>query len=296
MPALAITMTGLNLLKLQPKGALPANSNKLVTKGELNTYFYVDNDAAGITSLPDNRIITHEQLANSSFAKPSTPFYQYDVYRSGIPNANGAYFNYIGSDLQSHQVLQNSYGYVGRFCMQENSYRNNQWGVYTFSYAGPCYPNYSTYPQPYIVGNYLYFNNLANYSVEDLKVYQIANYEEFKNDAITNANLLGAGLTAGVLVLIGSISAGAGLIFTAIEAGLSAYYNTSGSTSVNSTSTLRYTQTGIYYNGTLNMSTIKNASLTNRFFFGYKVKDSFGNYPITFGFQSGQSTPPGLTY
>jgi hypothetical protein len=67
--------------------------------------------------------------------------YQYDVTRSGIPNANGGFFNYIDVNGATQTILQNSYGYVGRYCMRENSYQNNQYSLYTISQVGICGPN-----------------------------------------------------------------------------------------------------------------------------------------------------------
>ena len=176
------TMTGVIALGLQPKGSMPTGSNKLVTKDELNQYFFVDNYLSGIGNYPGNRIITYEDLISASFTKPRSPYYQYDVYRSGIPGASGAGFTYYGTDFQYHEIIQDSYGYVGRFCMQENSYMNNQWNVYTFSYAGICYPSYGAYPEPYISNGYLYFTNLGYYSIDDIKVYQIIDQENAKQN------------------------------------------------------------------------------------------------------------------
>ena len=78
MSDLCASMTGVKAIGFQLKGANPADSLKLVTKGELNTYFYVDNVAAGISGFPNNRIITYEELTKSSFVLPVAPFYQYD--------------------------------------------------------------------------------------------------------------------------------------------------------------------------------------------------------------------------
>lgn len=68
-------------------------------------------------------------------------YYQYDVTRSGIPGAEGGYFTYIDINGATQTILQNSYGYVGRYCMRENSYMNNQWNLYTISQVGVCGPS-----------------------------------------------------------------------------------------------------------------------------------------------------------
>jgi hypothetical protein len=284
-------MTGVKAIGFQLKGANPADSLKLVTKGELNTYFYVDNVAAGISGFPDNRIITYEELTKSSFVLPVAPFYQYDVTRLSIPGATGAFFNYIASDFSTQTILQDTYGYVGRFCMQEGSYQNNQYNVYSISLVGLCYPNYSTYPQPYLVGNNLYFNNLGSFSVEDVKVYQQVTVEVAENNAWVY--LSGAsGVTAAVLAGVGAIAVPLGVVWAAVTIGY-AIFAQAPNTDV--TNQLRWMQDGGYTNGTLDMSTIKLSSGSSSFYIGYKVNFG-GSYPITFGYATGNAPPPGLTF
>lgn len=65
-------------------------------------------------------------------------YYQYDVTRSSIPNAEGSYFTYIDINGNTQTISQDTYGYVGRYCMRENSYQNNQWNVYSISQVGVC--------------------------------------------------------------------------------------------------------------------------------------------------------------
>ena len=65
-------------------------------------------------------------------------YYQYDVTRSGIPGAEGGYFTYIDVYGVRQTVLQNYYGYVGRYCMREGSYQNNQYQLYSISEVGIC--------------------------------------------------------------------------------------------------------------------------------------------------------------
>jgi hypothetical protein len=67
-------------------------------------------------------------------------YYQYDVVRSGIPNAIGGFFTYIDTNGATQTILQNDYGYVGRYCMRENSYQNNQYLLYSISQVGVCGP------------------------------------------------------------------------------------------------------------------------------------------------------------
>jgi hypothetical protein len=286
------SMTGVKAMGFQLKGSNPADSTKLVTKGELNTYFYVDNVAAGISGFPDNRIVTYDELTKSTYSLPVAPFYQYNVTRSSIPGAEGAFFNYTASDFSTQTILQDTYGFVGTFCMQEGSYQNNQYNVYSISLVGVCYPNYSTYPQPYLVGNNLYFDNLGSFSVEDVKVYQQLTVAAAENNAwqyLTYAS----GVTAPVLTAVGAISVPLGIVWTVVTVSY-AIFAQQENTDV--TNQLRWLQNGGYTNGALNMSTIKLSSGTSNFYIGYRVKDSGGGYPITFGYASGNAAPPGLTF
>ncbi len=276
----------------QLKGANPADSTKLVTKGELNTYFYVDNAAAGISGFPDNRIITYDELTSSTYALPVAPFYQYNVTRLSIPGATGAFFNYTASDFSTQTILQNTYGFVGTFCMQEGSYQNNQYNVYSISLVGVCYPNYSTYPQPYLVGNNLYFNNLGSFSVQDVKVYQEVNVTAAENNAYVY--LSGAsGVTGAVLTAVGAVSVPLGIVWVAVT---SAYAIFAQQPNTDVTNQLRWLQNGGYTNGALDMSTIKLSSGNSNFYIGYKVIDSGGGNPITFGYGAGLAAPPGITF
>jgi hypothetical protein len=286
------SMTGVKAMGFQLKGANPADSTKLVTKGELNTYFYVDNVAAGISGFPDNRIVTYDELTKSIYALPVPPFYQYNVTRSSIPGATGAFFNYIAPDFSTQTILQNTYGFVGTFCMQENSYQNNQYNVYTISLVGVCYPNYSTYPQPYLVGNNLYFNNLGSFSVQDVKVYQEINVTAAENEAAAYLSFA-SGVTSGVLLAVGVISLPLGIVWVTVSSAF-AIYAAQPNTDV--TNQLRWLQNGGYTNGTLDMSTIKSSSGNSNFYIGYKVIDSGGGNPITFGYAVGNAAPPGITF
>jgi hypothetical protein len=285
-------MTGVKAMGFQLKGANPADSTKLVTKGELNTYFYVDNAAAGISGFPDNRIITYDELTSSTYALPVAPFYQYNVTRLSIPGATGAFFNYTASDFSTQTILQNTYGFVGTFCMQEGSYQNNQYNVYSISLVGVCYPNYSTYPQPYLVGNNLYFNNLGSFSVQDVKVYQEVNVTAAENNAYVY--LSGAsGVTGAVLTAVGAVSVPLGIVWVAVT---SAYAIFAQQPNTDVTNQLRWLQNGGYTNGALDMSTIKLSSGNSNFYIGYKVIDSGGGNPITFGYGAGLAAPPGITF
>ena len=69
-------------------------------------------------------------------------YYQYDVGRSNTGGGGiGGFFNYIDTNGTSQQILQNTPGAVGRYCMRENSYQNNQYSLYTFSQVGICNPS-----------------------------------------------------------------------------------------------------------------------------------------------------------
>lgn len=296
MSKIAATMTGVKAMKFQLIGAAPADSKQLITKGRLNTYFYVDNAAAGISSYPNNRIITYEDLVNATFTTPNTPFYQYDVTRSSIPGATGAFFNYIGTDFSSHTVMQNTYGYVGRFCMQDGSYTNNQYNVYTFTYVGICYPTYSAYPQPYLSGNYLYFNNVSTYQVEDVIIYQLVSVDNSASDAVnylSASSLVGDG-TAYSLGLFATNPVGA-VVWAAVTvlaiAGNLIYGN-----GQHVTNQIRYIGSGVYTNGSVYIPNIKNSNGSTQFHIAYKVNNGYGYYTIIFGYGSGQAQPPGFTY
>jgi hypothetical protein len=294
----AATMRGLNALGLQRKSStIPASTNKLVTKEELNTYYYVDNESAGISSYPNNRIITYENIRDGIFSKPRPQYYQYDVTRSSIPGATGAYFNYIGTDGGTYTVLQNSYGYVGRFCMQENTYTNNQFQVYSISQVGLCYPTpNASYPQPYISDGYLFFNNLGSYQVEDIKIHQIVDVKRLSDETRDN-------------VIIGEaiVGTGTGLYLVAdadseeeVDRGIWDFIITFlviaatwfiGGTK-KSTSQLRYESQGVYINGSLSMASIKNATGSNQFYVSFKVNSGFGVYVAIFGYETNQLNPP----
>lgn len=269
-------MTNLKQLDFQLKGATPDDSNRLVTKDVLNQYYWIDNTAAGLDSYPGNRIITDANLAYATSALPDKPFYQMDVTRYSIPGATGAYFNYIGADFQTYKVLQNTYGYVGRYCMQDLSWQNNQWNVYSISQVGICFPNYgTTYPQPYISGGSLYFTGVYGYHVEDVIIYQSILYNAYKDSK--NLNLIAALYN----------------FFVTIEGWL--LYGTG---ELRRTNSVRYSSTGSYTNGSVYIPSINktDASGENKYFVAYKVKDNYGNTIFVYGFQSGaNSKPPGFS-
>lgn len=284
MPKQGATITGIKGLGFQLKGTEPANSNKLIRKDELNNWYYVDNIASGISSYPDNRIMTYEDLIASTFVKPAAPFYEYDVTRSSIPGAMGRYFTYIGSDFQTYTIQQDESGYVGRFCMQEGSYTNNDYNVYTISLVGVCYPYYGAYPQPYISNCCLYFNNLGTYTVSDVKIYQLVNVENVKQNWTTilgSISFLGA--IPGVNVLWGAAS-------LLVIAGGIVYGQGS-----HLSNQLRYTGSGDYTNGGVCLSTVGSPLGTPQYYIAYKVKNPQGNIVANFGYNSGESNPPGFT-
>lgn len=278
------TITGIKGLGYQLRGNAPVDSKKLIKKGELNAWYYVDNAAAGITAYPDNRVICYEDVIGATFVKPAIPFYQYDVTRSGIPGAIDRYFTYIGPDFQTNTIVQNEYGYVGRFCMQENSYMNNSYGVYTFSLVGVCYPYYGAYPQPYLTGCCLYFNNLGSYTVSDVKIYQMINVDNLKQNfttviggvsflaAVPGVNILWG--AASLLVIIGGVLYGQGSHLS---------------------NQLRYTGTGNYTNGAACLDVVGSSLGTPQYYIAYKVKNPQGSVVASFGYGTNESAPPGLT-
>lgn len=295
-------MRGLNALGLQRKtSTIPASTNKLVTKGELNTYFYVDNEKAGISSYPDNRIITYDHIRDGIFSKPSVPYYQYDVTRSGIPGAQGAFFEYVGTDESIYTIMEDSYGYVGRFCMQDGSFRNNQWNVYSISEVGDCYPTpIGSFPQPYLSGGYLYFSNLGQYQVEDVKVHQIVDAKRMSDETKNNLALSEFAVGTGTAVGLVATADDEEQVDTAIWVGvftllaIAATWIFGGGKKA--TAQLRYTSQGVYTNGFLSMASIKNASGSNQFYISYKVNSGYGYYAAVFGYGANELRPPLVTY
>jgi hypothetical protein len=169
-----VTMTFLKSIGLGLKTTAPADSNKLVTKGDVEQYYYVDGNFGNWSSYASNRLVPLSEILSVSFNRPPANYYQYDVTRSGIPGANGGFFTYIGTDNNTYTVLQDSYGYVGRFCMKDGSYMNNQYNLYTFSLVGVCAPSYGGYPVPIrnvSENNRVSFSGLGYYTVHDVAIY-----------------------------------------------------------------------------------------------------------------------------
>lgn len=246
-----IKMTDLKQLGLQLKGAAPSDSNKTVTKSELNTYFYINPANEPIASYPNNRLITVLSLGKSLFQKPGVPFYQYEVTRSSIPNAEGGFFTYVAPDFTTQTIVEDNYGYVGTFCMQDGSYRNNQYNLYTISQVGVCFPNFgNTYPQPlnpqYRSGS-LQFTSVYGYDVYNIKL--------FKQESVWCGNQGG----------FNPFQSFACLIQNTIDA-------FTGEETMKITNVLKYSQNGLYTNGSLSLSQF-NAGL---YFITYDVVNIFG--------------------
>ena len=171
-----VTMTQAKVMGFVPIGTVPADSNKIVTKLEMDSNFYMSTTAQPYASYPNNRCPKYQDLLTASVF-PLQNFYQYDVTRSSIPGATGAFFNYIGADGQIYQILQDTYGFVGTFCMQEGSYQNNQYNVYSISQVGICYPSFTPIPIQYPYVSYLQGSTLnfvypqPDYQVEDIYVF-----------------------------------------------------------------------------------------------------------------------------
>ena len=281
----AATITGIKGLGFQLKGTAPADSKKLIRKDELNSWYYVDNVAAGISSYPDNRIMTYEDLIAATFVKPAAPFYQYDVTRSSIPGAMERFFTYIGPDFQTYTVQQDAYGFVGTFCMQEGSYINNSYNVYTITPIGVCYPYYGAYPQPYINDCCLYFNNLGSYTVSDVKIYQLIRVENVQQNWTTIVGGLSfLGAVPGLNILWGAAS-------LLVIAGGWIYNNDPGSRLTNQ---LRYTSSGSYTNGGVCLNVVGSSLGTPQYYIAYKVRNPQGTVVAAFGYGAGESNPPGF--
>ena len=279
------SMTTLKQLGLTLRGTAPANSTQQVTKDRLNQYFYFDNSQGTIGTKSGNQLLTNEVFAKANFTQPVKAFYQFDVTRSGIPGATGAYFNFINTQFQSQQVLQNTYGYVGRFCMQDGSYMNNQYNVYSFTYVGVCYPNFgTTYPQPFISGGALSFNSVSGYNVTDVVINRVNMYNTFYDDP---------GWLPSFRETVQSL--------WAIIKTFATLTNQFGDKVTLQTV---FTGTGTYSNGSLSFSSFPangtelttQLTTTNQYYISYKVTNNFGFVVYTYGFGGGaNSQPPYVT-
>ena len=88
------------------------------------------------TPTPTNTPTPTPTLTNVSYN-----YYRYDVVRSNTGGGGiGGFFNYIDTNGTSQQILQNTPGVVGTYCMRESSYLNNQYNLYTISQVGICTP------------------------------------------------------------------------------------------------------------------------------------------------------------
>jgi hypothetical protein len=186
-----ITYTDTNLMGLYPLTNAPANSNEIVTRGDLEQWFYMDNTISPFSTYTSNRCPRYQDVLGAAIgALPN--FYLYDVTRSSIPGATGAFFTYISPTGSTETVLQNTYGYVGQFCMQEGSYQNNQYNVYQISQVGVCYPDNqgTTYPRPetpQLLDSTFAFTVSPGYEVRGVAVYNNAGTQLFaKNGLYTN--------------------------------------------------------------------------------------------------------------
>ena len=173
-----ITFSDANVMGLYPLDASPLSTNQIMTKGDLNQWFYMDNSVEPFASYTNNRCPRYQDVLGAALgALPN--FYQYDVTRSSIPGATGAFFTYLASDGSTQTILQNTYGYVGRFCMQQDSYINNQWQVYQISQVNICYPDNqgTTYPHPtspQYLDSYFTFTISPGYEIRDIGIYNTA--------------------------------------------------------------------------------------------------------------------------
>lgn len=112
----------------------------VVIKGSNNICYTIV--VTGYSMAPPITVVSeHSNCADCISSLVTVNYYQYDVVRSSIPNANGGFFNYIDANGATQQILQNTPGVVGRYCMRENSYQNNQYNLYTFTQVGICGPN-----------------------------------------------------------------------------------------------------------------------------------------------------------
>lgn len=144
-----VTFQDVNSMGLLPSGSTPASTQRVVTKQDILNYYYINSNATPFRDYANNRCPRYQDILGVALGNLPN-FYEYDVYRASIPNANGSYFNYLKPDGTTGTILQNTYGYVGRYCMEQYSYQNNQWNIYTFTQIQACYPNNAgtSYPYP----------------------------------------------------------------------------------------------------------------------------------------------------
>ena len=195
-----VTYEDINIMGLYPLSSTPASTQKIITKGELEDLYYVDNTVEPFKSYTNARCPRYQDVLGAAIG-PLPNFYLYNVNRSSIPGATGAYFTYLTPDGSTQTVLQNTFGYVGQFCMQENSYINNQWNVYTFSQVGICYPdnagtNYPYPESPQYTGVESYFTFLnyfpsISYVVKGFALYTSGGSQIYANNGtFSNSELL----------------------------------------------------------------------------------------------------------
>lgn len=187
-----ITFSDANVMGLYPLTTAPASTNEIMTKGDLNQWFYMDNTVEPFASYTNNRCPRYQDVLAAALG-PLPNFYLYDVTRLSIPTT-GAFFTYLASDGSTQTILQNTYGYVGRFCMQQNSYMNNQYQVYQISQVGICYPDNqgTTYPYPispqYLDTNFT-FTTSPGYQVRDVGIYNTAGQLLWGTNGVYSNNL-----------------------------------------------------------------------------------------------------------
>jgi len=187
-----ITFEEANIMGLYPLDATPPNTNEIVTKEDLNQWYYMDNTIEPYKSYTNNRCPRYQDVLNAALG-PLPNFYLYNVTRSSIPGATGAFFTYLAADGSTQTILQNTYGFVGQFCMQESSYQNNQYNVYSISQAGICYPDNTgtTYPRPvspqYLNTNFT-FTVSPGYEVREVGIYNSAGELEWASNGVYSNN------------------------------------------------------------------------------------------------------------
>jgi hypothetical protein len=173
-----VTYEDVNIMGLFPLDSTPASTQKIITKGELEDLYYMDSTVEPFKSYTNARCPRYQDVLGAALG-PLPNFYQYDVTRSSIPGATGAFFTYLAANGSTQTILQNTFGYVGRFCMQENSYQNNQYNVYSISQVGVCFPDNSgtTYPRPvspqFLNSNFAFTVN-PSYEVREVGIYNSA--------------------------------------------------------------------------------------------------------------------------
>jgi hypothetical protein len=74
-----VTMTELKTMGLTPKGAIPADSNYIVSKGEISAAYYVDETAVPYSTYTSLRCPRYEDIVNTTTTTTTTACFGYNL-------------------------------------------------------------------------------------------------------------------------------------------------------------------------------------------------------------------------